>query len=132
MWVAAALFVLRRCVSTRGIDWDDLLDTGTRLPKPANAPAPGGISFATSRPSGLLFPLEEFRATCTEVIQSDEAQAILQLGSPPGYAPLRRYLLEAAQAEGVARASDDILITSGCQQGYDLLQRVLAPTARRC
>ncbi len=115
--------------ATRGIDWGDVLDSGThlRLPQPANAPAPGAISFATSQPSGLLFPLEEFRATCGEVIESDAAQAILQLGSPQGYAPLRRYLFEAAQAEGVARASDDILITSGCQQGLDLLQRVLAP-----
>jgi 2-aminoadipate transaminase len=29
--------------------------------------------------------------------------------------------------EGVARDSDDILITSGCQQAFDLLQRVLVP-----
>lgn len=83
------------------------------------------MSFATSRPSELLFPLEEFRATCTEVIQSDEAQSILQLGSPSGYPPLRQYLLEKTRAEGVARVSDDILITSGCQQAFDLLQRVL-------
>ncbi len=85
----------------------------------------GIISFATSRPSEALFPLEAFRATCTEVIQSAEAQNILQLGSPSGYPPLRRYLLDKAKAEGTAREDDDILITSGCQQGFDLLQRVL-------
>lgn len=92
-------------------------------PKLRTVPAP--ISFATSRPSELLFPLQQFRATCTEVIQSEEAQAILQLGSPSGYSPLRQYLLERTRAEGVGRASDDILITSGCQQAFDLLQRVL-------
>ena len=86
---------------------------------------PGIISFATSRPSEALFPLDAFRATCTEVIQSEEAQNILQLGSPSGYAPLRRYLLEKAKSEGTARENDDILITSGCQQGFDLLQRAL-------
>jgi 2-aminoadipate transaminase len=83
------------------------------------------ISFSSSRPSELLFPLAEFRATCTEVIQSEDAQTILQLGSPSGYGPLRRYLLEQARLEGTAGDADDILITSGCQQAYDLLQRVL-------
>jgi 2-aminoadipate transaminase len=82
-------------------------------------------SFSRSRPSELLFPLEEFRKTCAEVIASDDAASILQLGSPSGYPPLRRYLLEQARAEGVARDSDDILITSGCQQAFDLLQRTV-------
>ena len=82
-------------------------------------------SFSRSRPSELLFPLEEFRATCAEVIASQDAASILQLGSPSGYPPLRRYLLEQARAEGVARESDDILITSGCQQAFDLLQRTI-------
>jgi 2-aminoadipate transaminase len=85
------------------------------------------ISFSSSRPSELLFPLAEFRATCNEVIQSEDAQTILQLGSPSGYGPLRRYLLDQALKEGTAGDDDDILITSGCQQAYDLLQRVLVP-----
>jgi len=59
------------------------------------------------------------------VIASAEAESILQLGSPAGYPPLRRYLLEQARAEGTARESDDILITSGCQQAFDLLQRTI-------
>jgi len=82
-------------------------------------------SFSRSRPSELLFPLEEFRKSCAEVIASDDAASILQLGSPSGYPPLRRYLLEQGRAEGVARESDDILITSGCQQAFDLLQRTV-------
>jgi len=82
-------------------------------------------SFSRSRPSELLFPLDEFRTTCAEVIASSDAATILQLGSPSGYPPLRRYLLEQARAEGVARESDDILITSGCQQAFDLLQRTI-------
>ncbi|HUA20992.1 MAG TPA: PLP-dependent aminotransferase family protein [Bryobacteraceae bacterium] len=81
--------------------------------------------FSSSRPSELLFPLDEFRATCAEVIASADAQAILQLGSPAGFPPLRRYLLEQSRAEGVASDADDILIASGCQQAFDLLQRTL-------
>ncbi len=87
--------------------------------------APASASFSRSRPSELLFPLEEFRKTCAEVIASDEAASILQLGAPAGYPALRRYLLEQARAEGAARESDDILITSGCQQAFDLLQRTI-------
>jgi 2-aminoadipate transaminase len=91
----------------------------------ATSEAPASASFSRSRPSELLFPLEEFRKSCAEVIASDEAASILQLGSPSGYPPLRRYLLEQARAEGTARESDDILITSGCQQAFDLLQRTV-------
>ncbi|MGI8746052.1 MAG: PLP-dependent aminotransferase family protein [Bryobacteraceae bacterium] len=104
-----------------GVRWGDVLESRSN----AHPTHPARISFSNSRPSELLFPLEEFRATCTEVIHSEEAQAILQLGSPAGYAPLRRYLLDKALAEGAARPSDDILITSGCQQAFDLLQRTL-------
>jgi len=105
-----------------GIDWAKLLPPLA----PRNSVPDAEISFSTSRPSELLFPLEEFRATCGEVIESDEAQNILQLGAPAGYAPLRRYLLERGREEGIVRDGDDILITSGCQQGFDLLQHVLA------
>ena len=82
------------------------------------------ISFQSSRPSKLLFPLEAFRATCQEVLAAREAIDILQLGSPGGYPPLRRYLLEEALKFGTAREDDDILITNGCQQALDLIQRV--------
>jgi 2-aminoadipate transaminase len=89
------------------------------------------ISFATSRPSEDLFPLEDFRAAAEEVIRSKASQ-ILQLGSPKGYGPLRDYLVEEALEEGVFdSASDDLLITSGCQQALDLIQRTLiAPGAQ--
>jgi DNA-binding transcriptional MocR family regulator len=86
-------------------------------------------SFSRSRPSELLFPLAEFRRTCAEVIASDEAASILQLGSPSGYPPLRRYLLEQARDAGTACESDDILISSGCQQAFDLLQRTIGQGA---
>ena len=98
---------------------------GSFVAIPAKTEEPG-ISFQTSRPSQTLFPLDDFRKTCAEVLQGPEAARILQLGSPAGYAPLRRYLLEKAHAEGVAGRDDDILITNGCQQGFDLVQRVLS------
>lgn len=84
-----------------------------------------GISFASSRPAAALFPMEEFRDTCQQVLTSSELPNILQLGSPAGYPALRRYLLEEARLRKDAAAADDILISSGCQQALDLLQRVL-------
>ncbi len=105
------------------LDWQALIPSGD-----ASAPSVGTarISFSSSRPSEILFPLDEFRATCREVIDSDEAAQILQLGPAAGYGPLRRYLLEQARQGGVAGPDDDLLITSGCQQAFDLMQRVLA------
>jgi len=106
-----------------GVNWRELLDPT----EAAVTPSAGAISFSASRPSEHLFPIAEFRVTCAEVIAGPEVQTILQLGSPAGYAPLRRYLLDLARVEDEARESDDILITSGCQQAFDLLQRTLAP-----
>ncbi|HEV8147283.1 MAG TPA: PLP-dependent aminotransferase family protein [Bryobacteraceae bacterium] len=105
------------------LDWESLIPA-EEIDSPA--PSSARISFSASRPSEMLFPLDEFRTTCREVIDSDEAVQILQLGPASGYGPLRRYLLEQARQRGVAGADDDILITSGCQQAFDLLQRVLA------
>ncbi len=87
----------------------------------------GEISFATSRPSADLFPLDEFRQTAQEVL-ARQALQILQLGSPFGYGPLRSYLIDEAIAEGnFDPEHDDLLITSGCQQALDLIQKALIP-----
>ncbi len=91
----------------------------------AGMPLRGGINFSSSRPSEKLFPIEEFRESCREVLESRSLKTLMQLGSPGGYEPLRRYLLERATASGMARESDDILITNGCQQALDLLRRAL-------
>jgi 2-aminoadipate transaminase len=108
-----------------GLNWHELLRGAGDVPEPLPAVGEDGVSFASSRPAQQLFPLEEFRATCAEVIDGDEAAGILQLGSPGGYPPLRRYLLKEAQAHGIAGSEDDLTVTSGAQQALDLLQRVL-------
>ncbi len=84
------------------------------------------INFANSRPSEGSFPLAQFRRLSKQVIDGPEAAEILQLGSPHGYAPLRRYLLEQASAAGIARSGDDLIVTNGCQQALDLLARLFA------
>lgn len=110
-----------------GFRWDDRLLAAPLPEVQSSAPVlgEGGISFVSAQPAEQLFPLDEFRSTCSEVIGGREAADILQLGSPQGYAPLRRYLLKQAKRQGVAHESDDLLITNGCQQALDLLQRLL-------
>lgn len=112
-------------LSRPGLSWEQILpptEAGAPPPPPA---APEAISFTSSRPAEELFPVEAFRLTCDEVLASPQASAILQLGSPAGYPPLRHYLLDEARRDGIARAGDDIIITNGCQQALDLIQRVL-------
>ena len=109
-----------------GVDWNGLLDRGDA---PASGPAPvlgkEVIRFVVSQPSRELFPLDAFRASCEEVLRRKDLPDVLQLGSPSGYEPLRRRLLEEARRQGAAGPGDDVLITNGCQQALDLIGRVL-------
>lgn len=114
--------------SANGLDWDMLLQDLERVPmgpSQMQGPSEGSISFATARPREELFPLEEVRTTCREVLAGAEAAGILQLGSPGGYPRLRDHLLAEGRRDHIARPQDDLLITSGCQQALDLVQRVL-------
>ena len=110
-----------------GLDWRSLLAPSLSGPVLAQSTSAASetISFAASRPSELLFPMEEFRKSCEEVIGGGEISSILQLGSPGGYAPLRQYLIAEALRQGAMGPGDDLIVTSGCQQALDLLQRII-------
>lgn len=105
------------------IDWSRALTASVALPPAATSS--GAINFTSSSPSEKLFPLDEFRECCREVLDGRNLQTLMQLGSPGGYEPLRRYIFERALRDGIARETDDILITNGCQQALDLLRRAL-------
>ena len=62
-----------------GLDWEAILP---RLDTPAALPQPAEISFATSRPDHDGFPMAQFRRLAKEVIDSPDAQEMLQLGVP--------------------------------------------------
>jgi DNA-binding transcriptional MocR family regulator len=108
-----------------GVDWTALLDRADQPSQARAASVADAISFAFSRPSRDLFPLDEFRVSCETVLARHDLADILQLGSPSGYEPLRRYLFEEARRTNVAGPGDDILITNGVQQALDLIGRVL-------
>jgi 2-aminoadipate transaminase len=116
--------------SKAGLNWATILDASHATSAPQSLkPGPGTISFAVSRPSEELFPLNEFRSSCEAVLAGPEFSSVLQLGSPGGYEPLRQYLIEESRREGVLRPTDDLMITSGCQQALDLVRRVLVQPA---
>jgi Transcriptional regulators containing a DNA-binding HTH domain and an aminotransferase domain (MocR family) and their eukaryotic orthologs len=54
-----------------------------------------------------------------------QAQGALQYGPSEGIAPLREWVAAHLRAQGMAAQADEVLITSGSQQGLDLVGRVL-------
>jgi 2-aminoadipate transaminase len=124
--VGRGSFVAERHVPAvnRAPNWDEILSPSDSEVPPSSQNIE--ISFASSRPNREAFPLAQFRRLAKQVIDSQDAAEILQLGSPLGYFPLRRYLLAQAAADGIARPGDDLIITNGCQQALDLLARLLA------
>lgn len=116
---------LKPTSATPVLDWSAILPPS----QPAEAqPALGSIriNFGSSRPNDQSFPVAAVRENARQVLEGSGASEILQLGSSYGYGPLRRFLLEEATADGVARPTDDVMITNGCQQALDLVARLFA------
>jgi 2-aminoadipate transaminase len=88
---------------------------------------PGIISFAGGLPSPKTFPVAEFASACATVLQKD-AHAALQYAASEGYAPLRE-MVAAALPWDVDPAR--VLITTGSQQGLDLIAKVLIDAGSR-
>jgi 2-aminoadipate transaminase len=82
---------------------------------------PGIISFAGGLPSPKTFPVEAFAAACSAVLRND-GQAALQYASSEGLPALREWI--AGQLPWDV-SPDQVLITTGSQQGLDLLAKVL-------
>ncbi len=82
------------------------------------------ISFAGGLPSPATFPVEKVAAAYDSVL-AREGKVALQYGPTDGYAPLREWVADSLSIEGVRILPDQVLMTSGSQQGLDLLGKVL-------
>lgn len=82
---------------------------------------PGIISLAGGLPSPLTFPVEAVASACAEVLGADGAGA-LQYASSEGLPALREQV--AAMLPWPVNP-DQVLVTTGSQQGLDLLGKVL-------
>jgi len=79
------------------------------------------ISFAGGLPNRDLFPVNELRAAADKVFES-AGKEVLQYSNSEGYTGLREYISERyRQKAGLSVPVEGILITSGSQQGLDLL-----------
>ncbi len=88
---------------------------------------PGIISFGGGLPSARTFPVTEFAAACAKVLR-DDAPAALQYAASEGFRPLVEMVVERLPWK-VDPAQ--VLITTGSQQGLDLVAKVLADAGSR-
>ncbi len=81
------------------------------------------ISFAGGLPAPESFPVDEFIKVTKEVLEKEGAKA-LQYGSTEGHPALREAIAKRMADSQVATTADNILITSGSQQGLDFAAKI--------
>jgi 2-aminoadipate transaminase len=111
---------------------DDMYEFNAPFQHPAGSPIrelfkylgePGMISFAGGYPASDLFDSEGLQAASMQAWQT--STRCLQYGPTDGLPELKAQLLALMARRGVTCAAEDMLVTTGSQQGLDLLLRVL-------
>jgi len=85
---------------------------------------PEVISFAGGLPSPATFPIQRMREA-TDKVFAEAPQAALQYGPTEGFTPLREWIAARHSRDGVTIRPGQVLVTTGSQQGLDLLGKVL-------
>jgi 2-aminoadipate transaminase len=83
---------------------------------------PGMISFAGGYPASDLFDANGLEAAAARAYQTPTR--CLQYGPTDGLAELKNELLALMGRRGVTCSSEEVLVTTGSQQGLDLLLRI--------
>ncbi len=91
---------------------------------------PGIISLAGGLPSALTFPVQAFAEATTRVLRDQPGDA-LQYAASEGFKPLREWVAQEMAAAGVLADASQVLITTGSQQGLDLVGKVLIDPGSR-
>ncbi|RRD56854.1 PLP-dependent aminotransferase family protein [Comamonadaceae bacterium OH2545_COT-014] len=86
---------------------------------------PGILNFAGGLPSPETFPVDAMRAACARVLAEDSARPALQYATSEGLPELRAWVAAELGRQGAAVSPDQVLITTGSQQGLDLVAKVL-------
>ncbi|MCL2899112.1 aminotransferase-like domain-containing protein [Brenneria tiliae] len=84
---------------------------------------PGMISFAGGYPSPELFDAEGLGQAAAQALQ--DRVSSLQYGATEGSPALRGGIAELLATRGIRSSAAEILVTTGSQQAFDLLIRVL-------
>ena len=85
---------------------------------------PGIISLAGGLPSPDTFPIEAMRAA-TERVLRDHPREALQYAASEGFTPLREWVADHLRTQGLKVETSQVIITTGSQQGLDLVGKVL-------
>lgn len=88
------------------------------------AERPDIISFAGGLPAPELFPTEALAAAYERVLRDHGGRA-LQYGITEGLVSLREWIVARLSRRGVRSSVEQLVITSGSQQGIDLVARAL-------
>jgi 2-aminoadipate transaminase len=84
---------------------------------------PDLISFAPGYPAPSNFPWDEYRAITDDILRARD-RATLQYGPTRGLPDLLEVIVGLLQARGIQAREDELLVTTGSQQGLDLVARV--------
>jgi 2-aminoadipate transaminase len=82
------------------------------------------ISFAPGYPAPETFPWVDFQTISRELLSGADGP-VLQYGPTRGYKPLLESIAGIMNGRGVSTTLDRLLVTTGSQQGLDLIARVL-------
>ena len=85
---------------------------------------PGIISLAGGLPAPETFPVEAMREASDRVL-ADTPREALQYAASEGYGPLREWVAAQLTTQGLQVKAAQVLITTGSQQGLDLVGKVL-------
>ena len=85
---------------------------------------PGIVSLAGGLPSPDTFPVEAMRDATARVLRDSPREA-LQYAASEGFGPLRDWVVAHLAEQGVRAGAEQVLITTGSQQGLDLVGKVL-------
>jgi 2-aminoadipate transaminase len=85
---------------------------------------PGIISLAGGLPSADTFPVAAMAVATARVLRDNPREA-LQYAASEGFAPLREWVAAELAKNGLQASASQVLITTGSQQGLDLVGKVL-------
>ncbi|MBP3483881.1 MAG: PLP-dependent aminotransferase family protein [Oscillospiraceae bacterium] len=85
---------------------------------------PEVLSFAGGLPASELFPVEKMKAA-TDAVMNEQGKIALQYSTTEGFLHFREQIAERMCAKNnIKTSADNILVTSGSQQGLDYSARV--------
>jgi 2-aminoadipate transaminase len=84
----------------------------------------GIVSLAGGLPSADTFPVAAMQEATARVLRDTPREA-LQYAASEGYPPLREWVAAEMRAQGLQADAAQVLITTGSQQGLDLVGKVL-------